>query len=343
MAENTKIEWTWTKTPDGTVVPGYTFNAWRGCAKVSPGCDNCYAEANGKRNPAVLGEWGPDAPRVIASEAYWRKPLKWNKEAELAGTRPRVFSLSLGDVFEDRPDLVAPRARLFNLFVRTPQLDWLLLTKRPVNITRLLPAGVPKLPFNVWMGTSIESDPYIDRGYALLGHAAEATIRFISAEPLLGPLTKLRELLMFGNRPAQCRCGHGHGFTRCPNTGGVAQTCHLCDCKHFRRVNGIHWVIVGGESDSSARPMDPAWARQIRDVCVECGVGFFFKQWGTWGPDSQFFHPLEGKDQCAATVPGLPNKIPLQMVGKTMMAKVGKGPAGNVLDGRRWDESPGGM
>lgn len=125
MAENSKIEWT-----------NHTFNPWRGCQKVSPGCQHCYAETLSKRNPAVLGEWGPNGKRVIASEAHWRLPLKWNKAAKLAGERHRVFCASLADVFEDRPELVAPRVRLFHLISETPNLDWLLLTKRPENIRR---------------------------------------------------------------------------------------------------------------------------------------------------------------------------------------------------------------
>ncbi|MEL6706075.1 MAG: DUF5131 family protein, partial [Bacteroidota bacterium] len=111
MAANSKIEWT-----------HHTFNPWRGCAKVSQGCKNCYAETLSHRNPGVLGEWGPHANRVIAAEAYWRKPLAWDRQAEAAGERHRVFCASLGDVFEDRDDLLAPRLRLFDLIRQTPHL-----------------------------------------------------------------------------------------------------------------------------------------------------------------------------------------------------------------------------
>src|SRR4051794_38669367 len=102
MATETKIQWT-----------HHTFNPWRGCQKVSPGCAHCYAEQLSLRNPKVLGEWGPDGKRVIASESYWRLPLKWNRDAHKAGERRRVFCASLADVFEDRPELVKPRERLF--------------------------------------------------------------------------------------------------------------------------------------------------------------------------------------------------------------------------------------
>src|SRR5262245_49606753 len=118
--ENSKIQWT-----------DHTFNVWRGCEKVSPGCAHCYAETMSRRNPAVLGEWGKHGTRVIASEAMWREPLKWDRQARAAGVRKRVFCASLADVFEDRPELVAPRERLFRLIEDTPNLDWQLLTKRP--------------------------------------------------------------------------------------------------------------------------------------------------------------------------------------------------------------------
>src|SRR5262249_10541241 len=117
--ENTRIAWT-----------HHTLNPWRGCTKVSPGCTHCYAAELAKRNPAVLGRWGPGGPRVIASEAQWRNPLKWDRKAKAAGKRPRVFCASLADIFEARPELESPRARLFDLIAATPNLDWLLLTKR---------------------------------------------------------------------------------------------------------------------------------------------------------------------------------------------------------------------
>ncbi len=132
MGEGSKIQWT-----------HHTFNPWRGCTHVSPGCEHCYAEALSKRNPAQLGTWGAGGTRVVASEAYWKQPERWNRAAEAAGERHRVFCASLADVFEDRPELVEPRERLWRLIVATPHLDWLLLTKRPENIARLLgPRGI---------------------------------------------------------------------------------------------------------------------------------------------------------------------------------------------------------
>src|SRR5262245_31212124 len=132
--ENTKIEWC-----------HHTLNPWRGCQKVSEGCAHCYALAGSKRNPAVLGEWGPGSKRVFATEYYWRLPLTWDRRAQRAGERHRVFCASMADVFEDRPDLALPRLRLFALSAITPHLDWLLLTKSPEVAHRLFTdeAGFP--------------------------------------------------------------------------------------------------------------------------------------------------------------------------------------------------------
>lgn len=101
MGVNTKIEWT-----------THTFNPWRGCTRISEGCRFCYAETLSRRNPAVLGVWGDEGTRVVASESMWRQPIKWDREAAAAGERRRVFCASLADAFEDRPELELPRKRL---------------------------------------------------------------------------------------------------------------------------------------------------------------------------------------------------------------------------------------
>jgi protein gp37 len=132
MGANSKIQWT-----------NHTFNPWRGCSKVSAGCQHCYAEAMSRRNPAVLGEWGPKGTRVVAAEAMWRQPLKWDRDAQAAGVRARVFCASLADVFEDRADLETPRHELLRLIDSTRSLDWLLLTKRPENVLRLIGQAWP--------------------------------------------------------------------------------------------------------------------------------------------------------------------------------------------------------
>ena len=168
MGEKTGIGWT-----------DHTFNPWRGCTKVSAGCANCYAEKWSKRNPAVLGIWGDEGTRVIASEKYWRDPIKWDDAARASGVRRRVFCASLADVFEDRPELVAPRERLLDLIAATPCLDWQLLTKRPEN-------AFGPLPPNVWLGVSVEYQERVARVNQLAFVAARTL--FVSVEPMLGPV-----------------------------------------------------------------------------------------------------------------------------------------------------------
>src|SRR4051812_9666266 len=114
MAKNSKIEWT-----------HHTFNPWWGCDRVSPACKHCYAETWAHRLGFDL--WAKDAPRRMLSDAYWRQPLTWNDEAQVTRSRARVFCASMADVFENRPDLNASRARLWSLIESTPNLDWLLL------------------------------------------------------------------------------------------------------------------------------------------------------------------------------------------------------------------------
>jgi protein gp37 len=153
----TKIEWA-----------DYTFNPWWGCSRVSAACDYCYAEAWAKRFGVL---WGDDQERRPASDNYWREPLKWNRKAENAGVRRRVFCASMADVFEDKPGLDVPRTRLYRLILETPWLDWLLLTKRPENIRRMVPVAWLDLPHptgtapgswpaNVWVGTTAENQRY---------------------------------------------------------------------------------------------------------------------------------------------------------------------------------------
>lgn len=131
MAE-TNIQWCSRPRPDGTMMPGYTFNGWIGCDKVSAGCKACYAENQTYARVSKargLPLWGAAAARHVTSEANWRKPESWSRLAASLGEQHLVFSASLSDVFEDRPDLVAPRARLVEVIRSTPSLIWLLLTK----------------------------------------------------------------------------------------------------------------------------------------------------------------------------------------------------------------------
>lgn len=179
MGENTKIEWA-----------THTFNPWWGCIKVSEACKHCYAEAWARRVGKDL--WGPKASRRFFGDDHWSQPIRWNAAAAGSGARPRVFCASMADVFEDRDELGPQRARLWPLIEATPNLDWLLLTKRPQNVARLAGWG-SDWPANVWVGTTVELQSRADE---LLRHLAQvrARVRFISAEPLLGPLALERHL-----------------------------------------------------------------------------------------------------------------------------------------------------
>lgn len=179
MGADSKIEWT-----------DHTFNPWVGCTKISPGCDHCYAEGWAKRSGLV--KWGGTRRRTSA--AYWRQPLKWNAEAERVGTRPRVFCASLADVFDnDVP--VEWRADLFRAIRSTPALSWLMLSKRIGNVLPSLKAlGCDRLPENVWLGITVVNQEEADRDIPkLLG--MPAVIRFLSCEPLLGPINLPKPLL----------------------------------------------------------------------------------------------------------------------------------------------------
>ncbi len=183
----------WTRNPQGT--PGYTFNPWWGCQRVSPGCEHCYAEAFSKRLGLPL--WGPKVPRRVSSESYWQKPLAWNKRARDMGQRLRVFCGSMMDVFEDLPSLQEPRARLLRLIEDTPHLDWQLLSKRPENMVRLAgDAGWPgPWPKHAWAGCTVENQALADKRVPLL-LGVPASLRFLSIEPQLEAIILAEEWLV---------------------------------------------------------------------------------------------------------------------------------------------------
>ena len=288
MAENSAIEWT-----------DYTLNPWSGCSKVSEGCKNCYAEVNYSVKMRGV-KWGPKGNRIVMAESGWKKPLKWDCDAAKAGERRRVFCASLADVFEDwqGPILGANgeqvwicgegwfcgtaneanqlptqagvraltmsdvRARLFRLIDATPNLDWLLLTKRPENIARMMPAYFPGYIAeagamnqegarpNVWLGVSVEDQQRADERIPLLLQAS-AAVRFLSCEPLLGPVD------LTAHKPP-CVPSWWQG--------------------DLNPLSRIDWVIVGSESGHKRRPMEESWARSLADQCRAAGVSFFMKQ-----------------------------------------------------------------
>jgi protein gp37 len=229
MGKNSAIEWC-----------DHTFNPWLGCTKVSPGCERCYAEhLMDTRLQRV--NWGRGNPRQRTSVLNWKQPFAWDREAALAGAPARVFCASLADVFDaEVPDQW--RMDVFNVMRGTPNLLWLLLTKRPaygVEQVAVWREIDPQACGRIWFGVSAENQEWLNRRAEYLTDIRLAEITtFVSAEPLLGQLD-------------------------------------LAGWEDY-----IDWVIVGGESGKGARPMNPDWVRDIRDQCVRARIPFFFKQWG---------------------------------------------------------------
>lgn len=300
MSENSKIEWT-----------DHTFNPWTGCTKVSPACDNCYAEGWSKRSGHV--HWGPHGDRRRTKT--WGDPVKWNRQAEGLGYRPRVFCASLSDVFDNQRSIdPAWRRDLWHLIHQTPRLDWLLLTKRPQNIAKMLPEayGAPAWGdgwHNVWLGTTVENQEEADRRIPHLLNIP-ARVRFLSCEPLLGPVC-LKDMDV-ERHPAAHGLGRLGGYWINALTGENDDMCRPCP-----DVPRIHWVITGGESGPGARPTHPQWFRELRDQCAAAGTPFLFKQWGEWVSVSE----VEG--------PGRHH----QFEDGATVRRVGKKLAGRTLDG----------
>ncbi|MBY4726645.1 MULTISPECIES: phage Gp37/Gp68 family protein [Burkholderia] len=330
MSENTKIEWC-----------DHTFNPWEGCQKVGPGCDHCYAETrNARFAGGVAVNWGPGAPRRRTSAANWRKPLQWNRDSTfyaIHGRRQRVFCASLADVFDNEVDLLW-RRDLFKLIVDTPNLDWLLLTKRIGNVpTMLRHIGVERLPDNVWIGATIVNQKEADRDIPKLLEVP-ARVRFLSMEPLLGPV-RLDAI-------------RGHEWDedlRVDVLTGYGITSPRQEEPHRVLDEMIDWVIVGGESGPGARPMHPDWARSLRDQCSAAGVAFHFKQHGEWALGSgdfgtgRFETAAIARDGRIATgghrVEDFPNGA-ASGDGWAMVHRAGKRAAGRHLDGRTHNEFP---
>lgn len=309
MSENSKIEWT-----------DHTFNPWEGCQKVGPGCDHCYAEKrNARFGGGIAINWGPAAPRRRTSPPNWRKPVAWNAaHAEFFaahGRRQRVFCASLADVFDNAVD-PQWRADLFHLIERTPNLDWLLLTKRVGNVMSMVSEAAqyqfdleclekPRLPENVWVGATIVNHEEMLRDAAKL-LAVPARVHFWSVEPMLGDLGAIPLDLM-------------------PS-----------------------WIICGGESGPNARPMHPDWARDLRDQCESAELPFLFKQWGEWAPGENCGGPMKrtervadwwnGEWQFDTLTPGA--SVGIHIDNEPVVYRCGKRTAGRMLDGRTHDEFP---
>lgn len=335
MAETSNIEWC-----------DSTFNPWEGCQKVGPGCDHCYAEArNARYGGGVAINWGPGAPRRRTSVSNWNKPKLWNSreffQCESCGTRGegvrwedfapsggklddgyacaacgsrsmepvrrRVFCASLADVFDNQVP-VQWRRDLFDLIEATPNLDWLILTKRIGNARSLygeayLDSARP-WPANVWIGATVVNQEEADRDIPKLLQVP-ARVRFLSMEPLLGPVDLERACDIAESTVCRGSWADMDDPYRCASAlrnGSVAL---------------LDWVILGGESGTGARPMHPAWARKLRDQCGDAGVPFHFKQHGEWVSVSEV--PGDGAHHFFKD-------------GATVR-RVGKKAAGRLLDG----------
>lgn len=309
MSENTKIEWA-----------DHTFNPWIGCTKVGPGCDNCYAKADFEdRKHRVI--WG--AGQARSRTKTWGDPVRWNRQHAVFFSehrrRQRVFCASLSDVFDNEVD-PQWRVELFELIAKTPNLDWLILTKRIGNAHAMLNATIETMAHgindwdvapwpNVWIGATIVNQEEADRDIPKL-LAVPAAKRFLSMEPLLG-LVDLGFDLPW-------------------------------------RTPHVDWIIVGGESGTGARPMHPEWVRGLRDQCQAAGVPFLFKQWGEYHP-SWLHDPdihLCVRTPEALHVSGGREYRPSEQFrligsdGWAGMCRVGKKAAGRLLDGREWNEVP---
>ena len=333
MAETTKISWC-----------DSTFNPWIGCAKVRPAVRT--ATRSGTSITARAGvKWGPSGTRSMTSEQNWQKPWAWQQQAKSAGVRRRVFCASLADVFEawlgpivnchgrelrrceycqrlgfsdtclhrrdERSTVMATmqdlRGRLWNIVQRTNSLDWLLLTKRPENVLHMIPVDwLAAWPANVGIGVSVEDQAAANARIPELLKIPSG-MRFLSCEPLLGPL----DLRLAPNALVE-----------------------------------FDWVIAGGESGPRARPVHPDWLRGLRNQCQAAGLPFFFKQWGEWAPRSHGFHDggdkpwgtHDGKVFMPQTTPW--NGHDDDGSGEAVMIRAGKQAAGCLLDGREWKELP---
>jgi protein gp37 len=308
MADQSKIEWT-----------DSTFNPWIGCTKISPACDHCYAERSTPSRTMGIA-WGSGAERLRTSSANWKLPLRWNNapfrqckacgwrgepkfildsngkqiglsgqclhcgKTALAYARRRVFCASLADVFDNEVD-PQWRADLWELIARTPNLDWLILTKRIGNARAMLPVMDSNMPgYRPWaerwpwshvrIGATVANQDEADRDLTKL-LSVPAAGYFVSIEPMLGPIN-------FRWAP-YAHQGIGQTYRQYLDEKGTVN--------EYDALRKLDWVIVGGESGPGARPMHPNWARSLRDQCISASVPFFFKQWGEY-----VHHEQTGKD-----------------------------------------------
>jgi protein gp37 len=290
----TRIEWA-----------DVTWNPVTGCTKVSAGCKNCYAERMALR---LNGRFGypkaPDHFDVTLHPDRLERPLHWGKAR-------RVFVCSMSDPFHHEVPFTFIK-RIWNIIAACEQHTFMILTKRAnlMNqaVNALVNLGWTILP-NLWLGVTVEDQETADERIPLL-QQTPAAVRFVSWEPGLGPV----------------------GLSKYLNERTWPDYSQGVEPEFIARP-GLNWVIAGGETGPGARPMDPNWARGLRDQCQAAGVPFFFKSWGDWLPyDHNPRSPMYGVQ---------PDYYTDSDAGYSW-TKVGKKVAGRLLDGREWNEMPGG-
>lgn len=327
MAENTAIEWA-----------DHTFNPWIGCAKISPACDACYAEAlMGTTGRMKRAEWGGPGlgvgTRVRTSEANWAEPRTWNRKAAAEGTSPMVFCASLADV----GDKAVPFQWFVDLLILAKDcanLTWLFLTKRISQLRKLVRKAMDLLgwtewPQNIAVGATVINQAEADRDIPrLLFFKAvfKPAFVFLSMEPLLAPVD-LRRIPHPAERGCFLDVLTGEWFFEwSPNGNRRASGAPEADFQ-------VDWVIAGGETNQprhQSRPMHPDWVRSLRDQCAETGRPFLFKQWGSW----------VAEDQAPEATEWWENITDYVFPDSTQVWELGKRWTGRLLDGALHDARP---
>lgn len=316
MADETLISWA-----------DMTFNPWIGCTRISPACDGCYA-AHLMETRMGRVQWGGPGKgagtRERTSDANWRKPLAWDKKAKAEGRRPFVFCSSLADVFDNEVP-TEWRRDLFELIAATPNLVWLLLTKRPQNIVKMV-KEIRMMPSNIAFGTTIEDRERAKKN--LPGLIVAAGLRplflFASCEPLIGDLGDLKPWMQ--GDPNTQQLLEGERFEQGIKIGADG----------WPKLPAVGWWITGGETDQGshkARPTHPNWFRSIRDQAIYHGLAYHHKQNGEFLPSS------------VAVPMNLHHKTQPDWVGEQndtgeKVYKVGKHRSGRELDGVTHDAFP---
>lgn len=319
---NTKIEWA-----------DRVWNPVTGCTKVSPGCAHCYAERMAKRLAGRCGYPTNEPFKVTLHPDKLDEPDKWKKPA-------RIFVCSMGDLFhDDVPDSFLDK--VFAMMAKASQHTFLVLTKRPERMRdyilkamcdedcnydgwyeAIAELGIPDAtPMeNVWLGVTAENQEQADKRIPILLQIPAAK-RFVSVEPMIGPVDLMYPKTIWPDGPQYCCSGRDCGCHGMPIDPPLI----------FGFGNRIDWVICGGESGPGARPMHPDWVRSLRDQCQASGTPFLFKQWGGWLPNAQEYGCYN---------PGVNFEQRHVIVGNILMCHVGKKKAGRLLDGQLWDQYP---